>query len=109
MDALVGMLAEDAVMVTDGGPEGRRDGRFHNLAKPLQGARRIAAFVSATAQSRDLTAEIHQLNCQPALVFYDGAAPFAALMLGVAAGRIHRVYFHADLTRLGHVGRPAAR
>ncbi len=104
MDALVAMLAEDAVMVTDGGPEGRRDGRFHNLPKPLQGARRIAAFVSATAQSTDLAAEIHELNGQPALVFYDGDAPFAALMLGVADGRIQRVFFHADLARLGHVG-----
>ena len=27
MNGLVAMLAEDAVMVTDGGPEGRRDGR----------------------------------------------------------------------------------
>jgi RNA polymerase sigma-70 factor (ECF subfamily) len=103
MDGLVAMLAEDAVMVTDGGPEGRQDGRFHNLAKPLQGAKRIAAFVSATARSRDLAAEIHQLNGQPALVFYDGEAPFAAL-LGIAEGRIQRVFFHADLDRLGHVG-----
>jgi RNA polymerase sigma-70 factor, ECF subfamily len=104
LDALVAMLAEDAVMVTDGGPEGRREGRFHNLPKPLQGARRIAAFVSATAQSRDLAAEIHELNRQPALVFYDGDAPFAALLLGIAEGRVQRVFFHADLTRLGRVG-----
>jgi RNA polymerase sigma-70 factor (ECF subfamily) len=105
MDALIAMLAEDAVMVTDGGPEGRREGRFHNLAKPLQGARRIAAFVFATAQSNDLAGEIHQLNGQPALVFYDGETPFAALLLGVAEGRIQRVFFHADVARLRHVGR----
>jgi RNA polymerase sigma-70 factor (ECF subfamily) len=104
MDALVGMLAEDAVMVTDGGPAGRRVGRFHNLPKPLQGARRIAAFVAATAQSLDLAAEIHELNGQPALVFYDGEEPFGALLLGVADGRIHRVYFHADTTRLRYLG-----
>jgi RNA polymerase sigma-70 factor (ECF subfamily) len=104
VDALVAMLAEDAVMVTDGGPAGRRVGRFHNLPKPLQGARRIAAFVAATAQSSDLAAEIHQLNGQPALVFYDGDAPFAALLLGVADGRIQRVFFHADTGRLRHLG-----
>jgi RNA polymerase sigma-70 factor (ECF subfamily) len=104
MEALVGMLAEDSVMVTDGGPEGRREGRFHNLPKPLQGARRIAAFVSATAQSTDLAAEIHQLNGQPALVFHDGETPFAALLLGVADGRIHRVFFHADIARLRYLG-----
>jgi RNA polymerase sigma-70 factor, ECF subfamily len=104
MEALIGMLAEDAVMVTDGGPEGRREGRFRNLPKPLQGARRIAAFVSATAQSTDLAAEIHQLNGQPALVFSDGETPFAALLLGVVDGRIQRVFFHADTTRLRYLG-----
>ena len=103
MEELVGMLAEDAVLVTDGGAEGRRVGAFRNLPKPLRGARRIAAFVSATARSADLATEIHSLNGQPALVFFDGAAPFAVLMLGVAGGRIHRVFFHADAARLGHV------
>jgi RNA polymerase sigma-70 factor, ECF subfamily len=109
VDALVAMLASDAVMVTDGGSEGRREGRFHNLSKPLHGARRIAAFVSATAQSRDLAAEIHELNGQPALVFYDGDTPFAAMLLGVADGRIQRVFFHADTARLRYVGPRAGR
>jgi RNA polymerase sigma-70 factor, ECF subfamily len=104
MEALLGMLAEDAVMVTDGGTEGRRVGAFRNLPKPLRGARQIAAFVSATAQSNDLTAEIHELNGQPGLVFYDGDVPFAALLLGIAGDRIHRVFFHSDLARLSHLG-----
>jgi RNA polymerase sigma-70 factor (ECF subfamily) len=104
LDALVTMLADDAVMITDGGPEGRRVGRIRNLQRPLQGARRIAAFVVATARSSDLATEIHELNGQPALVFYDGDAPFAALLLGVAEGRIHRIFFHADLARLRYLG-----
>jgi RNA polymerase sigma-70 factor (ECF subfamily) len=105
LDALVSMLAEDAVMITDGGPEGRRAGGIRNLRQPLQGARRIAAFVAATARSTDLESEIHELNGQPALVFYDGGAPFAALLLAVAEDdRIHRVFFHADLGRLQHLG-----
>jgi hypothetical protein len=48
--------------------------------------------------------EIHELNGQPALVFYEEDAPFAALLLGVADDRIHRVYFHADLARLRYLG-----
>jgi RNA polymerase sigma-70 factor (ECF subfamily) len=104
VDALVGLLAEDAVMITDGGPAGRRVDGVRNLRAPLQGARRIASFVSATARSRDLRSELRELNGQPALVFYDDGAPFATMSLGVADGRIHRVYFHADLDRLGHVG-----
>ena len=98
------MLAEDAEMITDGGTEGRRVGGIRNLQLPLQGARRIAAFVVATARSTDFQFEVHELNGQPALVFYDGEAPFAALLLAVADDRIHRVFFHADLNRLGRLG-----
>jgi RNA polymerase sigma-70 factor (ECF subfamily) len=104
LDALVTMLAEDAVMITDGGPEGRRVAGIRNLPKPLKGAARIGAFVVATARSTDLEAEVHDLNGQPALVFYDQGAPFAALLLAVADDRIHRVFFHADLARLRHLG-----
>lgn len=102
--ALVTMLADDAVMITDGGPEGRRVGGVRNLRAPLHGASRIAAFVAATARSSDLDTEIHQLNGQPALVLYHEDAPFAAVLLGIADGRIHRVFFHADAARLRYLG-----
>lgn len=104
VDALVAMLAEDAAMITDGGPKGRRTAGIRNLQAPLVGARKIAAFVSATASSADLETEIHELNGQPALVFYDQGAPFAALLLAIVDDRIHRVFFHADLDRLGRLG-----
>jgi RNA polymerase sigma-70 factor (ECF subfamily) len=91
-------------MITDGGAEGRRV-RGIRLRAPLQGARRIASFVAATAGSVDLESEVHELNGQPALVFYEGGAPFAALLLAVAEdNRIHRVFFHADLRRLRWLG-----
>jgi hypothetical protein len=31
--------------------------------------------------------------------------PFAAILLGVTDGRIHRVFFHADVERLRYLGR----
>jgi len=104
IEALVAMLAEDAVLVTDGGPEGRRVGGIRNLQAPLSGAARIAAFVAATARSIDLDAEVHELNGQPALVLYHDDAPFAALLLAIAEGRIHRVFYHADVERLRYLG-----
>lgn len=104
LDALVAMLAEDAVLITDGGPEGRRAAGIRNLQAPLHGAARIAAFIAATARSSDLEAEVHELNGQPAIVFYDENAPFAALLLAIADDRIHRVFFHADLGRLRCLG-----
>ncbi len=109
IDGLVAMLAEDAVMVTDGGPEGRRVGGIRNLQVPLKGSARIAAFVVATARSIDLETEMHELNGQPALVFYHEGAPFAAMLLAVAEGRIHRVFFHADVERLRYLGPRSAR
>ncbi len=104
LDALIAMLAEDAVMITDGGPEGRRVRGLRNLPRPLHGARKIAAFVAATARSADLQIELHELNGQPAVVFYQEGAPFAALLLAIADNGIHRIFFHGDLGRLGHLG-----
>jgi RNA polymerase sigma-70 factor, ECF subfamily len=109
LDALVRMLANDAVMITDGGPGGRRVGGIRNLQAPLQGAAKIAAFVVATAGSADLQNEMHDLNGQPALVFYEGATPFAALLLAIADDRIHRVFFHGDTGRLRYLGARKAR
>jgi RNA polymerase sigma-70 factor (ECF subfamily) len=101
---LAELLAADAVLVTDGGPGGRSVGRFRNLPRPLEGAARVAAFVAATAQSGGLTVERRELNGQPAVVFYRDGALLAALLLGVADGKIERVFFHADPARLGFVG-----
>jgi hypothetical protein len=105
--ALVAMLAQDAVLITDGGREGRSVGGLRNLRAPLHGAARIAAFVvEATRRvSADLEVEEHELNGQPAMVLYREGAPFAAILLGVADGRIHRVFFHADVARLRCLGR----
>jgi RNA polymerase sigma-70 factor, ECF subfamily len=110
VDGLVSLLAEDAVMITDGGPEGRRVGDRRNLPKPIDGAARIAAFVAASSRrGGHYPIEIRDLNGLPAVVFYDHddrSTPFGAILLAVAGDRIHRVYFHGDLARLGHLGRP---
>lgn len=91
-------------MIPRRGPEGRRVGRIRNLPVPLHGARKIASFVVATANAKDLHAEIHELNGRSALVLYDESVPFAALSLGIADDRIHRVFFHADAARPRHLG-----
>jgi hypothetical protein len=84
-------------------------GGIRNLQVPLKGAGRIAAFVVATAHSIDLDIEVHELNGQPALVFYHENVPFAALLIAIANDRIHRVFFHADVERLRYVGPRSAR
>jgi RNA polymerase sigma-70 factor, ECF subfamily len=104
VDGLVRLLADDAVMITDGGAAGRRGRGLRNLQKPLHGAGNIAAFVVAATRDAPSELELHELNGQPALVLYDAGAPSAALLLGVAQGRIYRVFFHADVARLRHLG-----
>jgi RNA polymerase sigma-70 factor (ECF subfamily) len=107
--ALVELLAEDAIITSDGGAEGRVVGSRRNLPRPLHGAARIAAFVvAATATAtgnHELQVEEHLLNGQPGVVFWSGERPFAALLLAVADGKIQRVFFHADLGRLRYLGR----
>jgi RNA polymerase sigma-70 factor (ECF subfamily) len=106
-EALVSLLAEDAVMITDGGPDGIAVGGFRNLARPIEGAARIAAFVASSVRRNgaNLRAEERVLNGRPAVAFYRGDELFGALLLAVADGRIRRVFFHADRERLSHVAR----
>jgi RNA polymerase sigma-70 factor (ECF subfamily) len=103
---LASLLADDAQLITDGGPNGRFFEGSRNLTQPLQGAHKVAKFVAhSTAQSDGiLERREHELNGQPALIFLRDGAPFAALLLGIADGRIHSVFFHADATRLQHLG-----
>lgn len=102
--ALADLLAADAVLITDGGPEGREFRGLRNLRRPLEGAGRVAAFVAATARRAELDVSQRELNGQPALVFSTDGRPFAAVLLAVADGKIQRVFFHADLSRLRYLG-----
>jgi RNA polymerase sigma-70 factor (ECF subfamily) len=105
--ALLELLASDAVMVSDGGPDGVADaGGFRNLPRPLHGSVRIAAFVTSATRRNGgaLRAEERTLNGRPAVVFFRGEQPFAALLVAVADGKIRRVFFHADTSRLRYLG-----
>src|SRR5262249_54800390 len=102
--ALANLLAADAVLITDGGPEGREFRGLRNLRRPLRGAQRIAAFVAATSRVAALEFALRELNGQPAAVLYRENCVFAAILLAVSDGKIQRVFFHADLDRLHHVG-----
>jgi RNA polymerase sigma-70 factor (ECF subfamily) len=102
--AILELLASDAVLVTDGGEAGTRYGRFRNLPAPLTGATGIAHFVAAVSGQPGLDVELRELNGRAAAVFRRDDRPFAALLLGVKDGKIHRLYFHADVARLRFVG-----
>jgi len=101
-------LAADALLITDGGRQGRAVGRFRNLTQPLRGAEHIAAFVAATARESGVRFVERELNGQPALVFFRDGEPVGALLLAVAEGKVQRVFFHADRERLRFAATAAA-
>jgi len=106
---LMDLLADDASLVVDVGPAGGHVGRIRNVGRPVEGARKIAAFLAAVAQADTRPREGHecQLNREPAIVFLAEGRPYAAVMIAVAAGRIRRVFVHADPARLTHLGQIA--
>ena len=108
-DRMMALLAEDAVMVIDTGPEGRRVGRIRNVGRPVLGARRIAAFLTALASQRpDFGSSAERtLNGQPAILRVKDGKAIAAILISVAQGRISHVFVQADPSRLRHVGLPS--
>jgi RNA polymerase sigma-70 factor (ECF subfamily) len=106
MGRMLELLADDAVMVIDTGPEGRRVGRIRNVGRPVVGARRIAAFLAAVARERPDFGSVTEcsLNGQPAIVRLKDGRPVAAILISVAEGRIRHVFVQADERRLTHLG-----
>jgi RNA polymerase sigma-70 factor (ECF subfamily) len=103
---LTQILADDAVLVVDGGPKGGRFGKVRNVPHPIEGAAKISAFTAAVVAQGParLRARACELNGQPAMVVLEGEEPIAAILLSVAEGVIHRVFIQADAARLKHLG-----
>jgi RNA polymerase sigma-70 factor (ECF subfamily) len=108
IEGLTKLLAEEAVVIADGGPHGVQLGRVRNLPRPLSGVARIAAFfTSASKRGGFLDLRECELNGRPALLALREGRVFAALMLSVADGKIRHVFIQADPAHLGHVGAAA--
>jgi len=101
--ALGALLADDAVLITDGGRDGVRAGRVRNLMRPLSGARKIAAFVTAADPQVWQDGRDYVLNGQPAQVVFRDGRPFAALFLTIADGKIVQILIQADVERLRRI------
>jgi RNA polymerase sigma-70 factor (ECF subfamily) len=106
-DALVAILADDATLIADAGPEGGRFGRARNLPAPLVGARKIAAFVAATSPrgAADSSVVLRDLNGQPAALVSRAGRPYSIIQISVVDGRIARVFVHADPRKLAAADR----
>jgi RNA polymerase sigma-70 factor (ECF subfamily) len=106
-EPLIELLAEDAVLIGDTGPEGGRYGRIRNVGRPVVGRRKIAALVGALARQEvppDSEFRERELNGQPAVVAFREGRAVMAVLISVADGKIRHVFLHADENRLRHVG-----
>jgi RNA polymerase sigma-70 factor (ECF subfamily) len=105
VDAIASLLTDDAVLITDGGPEGVTVGGVRNLQHPVSGARRVATAIAALSQrGAGLERREWTVNGQPALVAFLNGRPVFVVLLAVTNGRIGSIFIHADPARLSHLG-----
>lgn len=105
-EVLLKVLAEDAVLIADTGPNGTRYGRIRNAGRPVVGRTKIAALTKAFASQDVPRLELQErvLNGEPAAVAFRDGRAVAAILISVADGEIQRVFVQSDPDRLRHLG-----
>lgn len=109
VEAVVALLAEDAVAWTDGG------GKAKAAPRPVVGAGRVARFLSGISRDVDPGATVRhlRLNGQPGLVISVSGEVRVVVVLDIEEGRISGVRIVVNPEKLGAVaramqGRPGA-
>jgi RNA polymerase sigma-70 factor (ECF subfamily) len=106
---LLDVLAEDAVLVPDAGPQGGGYGKIRKVGRPVVGRTKIAALVRAIARQQaapGIVIRERLLNGEPAVVAFQNGQAVLAILVSVSDGRIRHIFLHADTDRLRHVGAP---
>ena len=106
VDALRALLAEDAVLYTDGG------GRKSAALRPILGGDRVARFFAGIARKPGAGlsgARITWLNGLPAIVAAESDGLPRATTLALREGRIAAVYLVRNPDKLGHLAEARAR
>jgi len=114
LDGLVALLADDAVLVGDGGGKGRA------IATPMVGGRAVARALvafSRMGQEWGVEVELARVNGQPGLRALDRDGRIVAVMgFDVVDGRVARLNSVVNPDKLAHLGpvsdvalRPSAR
>ena len=108
-DALLDLLAEDAVLIADAGPGVVRYGRTRNIGRPVVGRTKIAALLKVIgSQQAGPPPQFRErmLNGEPAVVAFQGGHAVAAILVSIADGKVRHVFLQVDRERLKHVGPP---
>jgi RNA polymerase sigma-70 factor, ECF subfamily len=99
LDGLLGLLADDVVVWTDGG------GKVRAAMRPVVGADRSSRFLLNVAKKLHGVPREVTLNGQAGLVFFEGAAVTAALILDISGAKIVAVRTVANPDKLACLNR----
>ncbi len=89
VEGLLGLLADEAILFTDGG------GKVRAALKPIQGARRVARGMFGALRKwfpADLEPVLSEINGQPAIVGLVQGKPVGVILLHLRGGRVSRIY-----------------
>lgn len=100
IEALMGLLDPDAVMIADGG------GLVRAAQRPIEGGERIVRYALELAARMDAGMVLREalVNGEPGLVVEQGGAVGAVLSFGVVDGRVRRVWAVRNPEKLGEWG-----
>jgi RNA polymerase sigma-70 factor (ECF subfamily) len=108
-NALLDMLAEDAVLIADAGPGVVRYGRIRNIGRPVVGRRKVAALlkiIGSQTAGPGIELQERTLNGEPAVVIFQDGVAVSAILVSVADGKVRHVFIQVHRERLSHVGPP---
>jgi RNA polymerase sigma-70 factor (ECF subfamily) len=99
LEGLVGVLAEEVTLWSDGG------GRVAAAQRPVQGADRVGRFLLGLMGRRpaNFASRFAVVNGQPAFISFIGGRPFGAMVLEMAGGRIRHIRLVVNPDKLGHI------
>ncbi|HEX2267713.1 MAG TPA: RNA polymerase sigma-70 factor [Actinomycetota bacterium] len=101
VDALVELLAEDAVCYTDGGGEVRA------ARRPIHGPDKIARFLNGVSKglTPDLESQVVEVNGGPAILLRNEKGPWAVIMADAAEDRVQTIYIAMNPKKLAALDR----
>lgn len=105
VNGLLALLAADATLVADAGPDGGSFGGARNVSAPIVGAHKVAAFVAAVTPraAAGLITQQTEANGLPALVVHRDGRRHSVIAIAMTGSMIQSVFIHADASRLDHV------
>jgi RNA polymerase sigma-70 factor (ECF subfamily) len=100
LEGLVGLLASDVVLHSDGG------GKAVGAPNLIRGARNVARGALGSLQKlmpKNLVIRLAQVNGQPGIVSYLDGKPYSVLTLEAGEGHIQRIYVVTNPEKLAHL------